>query len=225
MSQSTCWTVIRGAAEGCAVSRELFARTYGPVLRAYLAARWRRSPCREEIEDAIQEIFLACFRPDGVLDRADPDRSGGFRSYLHGVARHIAQRFEERQRKQPAGQAVAEAELTRVADAGEELGLQFDRAWARVLVQEAAARQAEQAQALGAEAQRRVELLRLRFHEGLPIREIARRWRADAAELHRHYARARKEFLAALREVMAFHQPGSPEQVERACAELLTILA
>jgi hypothetical protein len=30
--------------------------------------------------------------------------------------------------------------------------------------------------------------------------------------------------VAALREVMAFHQPGPPEEVEQACAELLTLL-
>jgi RNA polymerase sigma-70 factor (ECF subfamily) len=68
-------------------------------------------------------------------------------------------------------------------------------------------------------------LLRLRFHEGLPIREIARRWGADAAELHHQYARARKEFLAALREVVAAHQPGPPSAVDQACAQLLALLS
>jgi RNA polymerase sigma-70 factor (ECF subfamily) len=187
--ESTCWTVIRGAAEGDPASRERFARTYGPVLCAYLAARWRHSPCRQELEDAVQEIFLACFRSDGVLHRADPGRAGGFRPYLYGVTRHVAQRVEERRRRQSAGQAPAEADLEQVADAGKDLERVFDRAWAGALLQEAAARQAEQAQVRGAEAQRRVELLRLRFHEGLPIREIARRWQADAAVLHHQYAR------------------------------------
>jgi RNA polymerase sigma-70 factor (ECF subfamily) len=73
-------------------------------------------------------------------------------------------------------------------------------------------------------ALRRVELLRLRFHEGLPIREIARRWRDDPATLHREYARAREEFKEALIGVMAFHHPGSPAQAERECAELLALL-
>ena len=37
-------------------------------------------------------------------------------------------------------------------------------------------------------------LLRLRFEEGLPIREIARRWDSDAARVHKHYARAREAY-------------------------------
>jgi RNA polymerase sigma-70 factor (ECF subfamily) len=52
----------------------------------------------------------------------------------------------------------------------------------------------------------------------------ARRWEADPAKLHHDYARARQEFLSALREVVAFQQPGPPEAVERACAELLNLL-
>ena len=42
-------------------------------------------------------------------------------------------------------------------------------------------RQRGQARQADSEAQRRVELLRLRFYEGLPIREIARLWETDAA--------------------------------------------
>ena len=56
------------------------------------------------------------------------------------------------------------------------------------------------------------------------IREIARLWAADPAELHREYARARREFKAALAEVVAFHHPGSAAAIERECAELLALL-
>jgi RNA polymerase sigma-70 factor (ECF subfamily) len=69
-----------------------------------------------------------------------------------------------------------------------------------------------------------VELLRARFHEGLPIRDIARRWGTDAAALHHEYAKARQEFKAALLEVVAFHHPGSPTEVEQECANLLAHL-
>jgi len=62
---------------------------------------------------------------------------------------------------------------------------------------EAAQVQAEQARHGGPAALRRVELLHLRFHDGLPIREIAERWQADAAQVHHDYARARQEFKAA----------------------------
>jgi hypothetical protein len=46
----------------------------------------------------------------------------------------------------------------------------------------------------------------------------------DAAELRHEYAKARHEFKAALLEVVAFHHPGSPAEVEHACAELLAHL-
>jgi RNA polymerase sigma-70 factor (ECF subfamily) len=71
---------------------------------------------------------------------------------------------------------------------------------------------------------RRVELLRLRFQEGLPIRDIATRWQTDAAVLHHEYARAREEFRAALLEVVAFYHPGTAAEVERECANLLSLL-
>ena len=65
----------------------------------------------------------------------------------------------------------------------------------------------------------------MRFHEGLPIREIAQQWQVDAVDLHREYAKARKEFKQALREVVVFHQPNqSSVEIERECTELLTSL-
>ena len=69
-----------------------------------------------------------------------------------------------------------------------------------------------------------VELLRLRFRQGKPIREIAQLWNVEAAKLHRAYARARKEFRRALHDVVEFHRPGDPEAVERECEELILLL-
>ena len=77
---------------------------------------------------------------------------------------------------------------------------------------------------LGEEARRRVELLRLRFQEDLPIRDIAQRWQTEAAVLHHEYAKAREEFRSALIEVVSFHHPGSRKDAERECVELLTLL-
>src|SRR4029077_13243403 len=106
----------------------------------------------------------------------------------------------------------------------EALSRVYDRAWAKAVVREAAERQAVLAAHRGEAALRRVELLRLRFHEGMPIREIARLWGLDAASLHHEYARARQEFRSALRDVIALHHPGSPEEVDRECAQLLVLL-
>ncbi len=74
-SPSTCWTVIEGAAAGRVTDREEFARRYGPVVRACLAARWRPADAHT-LDDAVQEVFVECFKRGGVLDRAGRDRGG-----------------------------------------------------------------------------------------------------------------------------------------------------
>src|SRR5262245_18464723 len=55
--ESTCWTVIRGAAAGRPSDREELARRYLGVVRAYLAARWGGSALRDDLDDAAQEVF------------------------------------------------------------------------------------------------------------------------------------------------------------------------
>jgi len=216
-SEMTCWTVIRGAAAGRTADRSEFSRRYAPVIRAYLAARWRGSPLVGEIDDAEQEVFLDCFRENGALERVDPDRPGGFRAFLHGVVRHVAQRFERARPK--AGKPLEVA--GEVPARERSLSAEFDRAWASALLKLAARLQAEQARASGPEATRRLDLLKLRFQDGLPIREIATRWRVDAAYLHHEYAKARREFRSALKDVVAEHLPGPPRAIEHEAERLI----
>jgi RNA polymerase sigma-70 factor (ECF subfamily) len=223
-NNTTCWTVIRGAVAGDRDDRNLFARRYEPVVRAYLAARWRHSPHRQDLDDAVQEVFADCFRPGGALDRLDPGRPGGFRAFLYGVARTAALRVETARARCKERAPAGESDLDRMADTEAEASDAFDRAWALALLREAAERQAEYAEQVGETARRRVELLRLRFHEGLPVREVARRWGCDPDAVHRDYARARREFKAALCEVVASYHPGTPAEVERECAGLLALL-
>ena len=85
--------------------------------------------------------------------------------------------------------------------------------------------QETRAKILGAEALRRVELLRLRFRENLPIRTIAERLGLDAVFVHREYTRARDEFKQALIEVVQGHHPGSAALAEKECEEILALLA
>jgi RNA polymerase sigma-70 factor (ECF subfamily) len=218
---STCWTVIRAAAAGALGERGEFAQRYGPVIRTYLAARWRSSSCRQDLDDAVQEVFVECFKPAGVLARAEQGR-GDFRPFLFGVVRNVALRLERlRGRDTPSADAP---DLDVVADDGTSPSRAFERAWATALLREAGRLQEQRAAESGEAACRRMELLRLRFHDGLPIREIARRWNADAAALHHEYAKARQEFKAALMEIVAFHHPGTPAEVEQECANLWTIL-
>jgi RNA polymerase sigma-70 factor (ECF subfamily) len=216
--------IIQGAAAGNEADRAEFARRYERVVRAYLAARWRDVDHRAELDDAVQEVFVECFRPGGVLDRADPAQAGGFRAFLCGVAQNVARRVEgrrarEQKRRPPSGFALDE-----VPDEEARLSQVFDRAWARMLVREAATLHERRAHDAGEGAVRRVELLRLRFHDGLKIREIARLWQADAAVLHHDYARARSEFKKVLFDVVASHWPGNPDEVEQRVSELLDVL-
>src|SRR5262249_51036969 len=159
-------------AAGSAADREQFAHRYGPVVRAYLAARWRASPCLAELDDGVQEVFVECFRQGGVLERIDPGRAGGFRPFLFGVVRNVALRVEAGRAGRRGAPPPSGVDLDAVPAEEESLSRVFDRAWAKALVREAARLQEERARQAGEGARRRVELLRLRFQEGLPIRAI-----------------------------------------------------
>ena len=213
--------MIRGAAAGREEEREEFARRYLPVVRSYLGYRWRDTRLTAEVDDAVQEVFYDCFRDDGVLARADPERPGGFRAFLYGVARNVARRVETRRARrrevQPGSSGVPEP-----ADE-DSLTAAFDRAWAVSILRQAVERHAETARTKTEAARRRVEILTLRFREGIPLREIADRFELDPARVHKEYAIARDEFRSALLEVVAFHHPGSRAEVERECLELIAI--
>lgn len=222
-TEHTCWTMIHRAAEGDTGERDAFARRYGDVIRAYLAARWCHSPLHPQIDDAVQDVFVECYREDGALVRVSPDRPGGFRAYLYGVVRNIALRIESSRSRRREVQP--DTTLEEKADSDGHLSQIFDRSWAKAIMRDAAVRMAELAADAGKKAQRRVELLRLRFQEGLPIREIAERWNVDAVHLHRQYARARVDFRVALVEVLGFYESGSKPDIESEAARLLALLA
>jgi RNA polymerase sigma-70 factor (ECF subfamily) len=216
--ESTCWTVIRAAAAGSPADRDELARRYLGIVRAYLTARWRGSALQPELDDAVQEVFVECFRQGGALEAAGAGRVPSFRAFLYGVVRNVARRFESR----PVRAVVA---LPDIAGNEESLSRLFDRSWAQAIMVEAAQVQKRRATERGPEAVQRVELLRLRFEDNLPIRTIAERWQVPAAELHHAYALARQEFKAALLEVVAFHHPGSAAELEQEAAGLLKALS
>ncbi len=217
-SESTCWTVIRAAAAGSPADREELARRYLGVVRSYLAARWRNSTLRDNRDDAVQEVFVECFRQGGAVEVAGAGRAPSFRAFLYGVIRNVARRFESRP-------VHAHNPLPEIATDDASQSRLFDRTWAQTIMAEAAQLQQTRADERGPEAVQRVELLRLRFQENLPIRAIAELWGTDAAQLHHAYALARKEFKATLLEVVAFHQPGSPVELEQEAASLLKALS
>ncbi len=222
-SLSTCWNTIREAALGNVKEREAFARSYLSVARTYLAARWQKTAYLGELDDAVQQVFLECFRQGGALERADPMHRGGFRPFFFSVILHVALRFERRKARSFARRAQHLSELDECQAQEAALSGVFDRAWAKALMREAAGLQAKEARRKGEAAVKRVELLRLRFEDGLPIREIAKQWKIEPAYLHHALAKARREFKEALLEVVRFHQPDS-EDPEGECTRLLELL-
>ena len=118
----TCWTVIRGAASGDQRDQSTFSRRYLPVVRAYLAARWRDAALEQNLEDAIQDVFIECFRAEGVLERADRDQPGGFRAFLFGVVRNIALRTEHNHVEGQARKSPGSSHPEKLADLRIRLG-------------------------------------------------------------------------------------------------------
>ena len=71
----TCWSLIGRAATGDAGARSAFGRSYLPLVRAFLAARWRGTALAGEVEDAADcfatAIELAPKFPDAHHNLGD----------------------------------------------------------------------------------------------------------------------------------------------------------
>jgi RNA polymerase sigma-70 factor (ECF subfamily) len=223
-ADETCWTLIRDAAGGRADARSGFAVDYLPVVRAYLGARWSGGPLAGELDDAVQDVFIECLRADGALSRVDPEKPGRFRTFLFAVTRNVARRCEESVGRRRVREVKVADDPDDLPADDPRLSRIFDRAWADRILKRAVARLKQAAEERGPEAKRRVQLLVLRFAEGLPIREIADRWDEDPAIVHRQYARARNEFKDALAAEVAFHHPGTPGEIQRECRALLELI-
>jgi RNA polymerase sigma-70 factor (ECF subfamily) len=222
--EQTCWTLVEGAAAGEEIARDRFARTYLSVVRAFLAARWSGSAMISDLDDAVQEAFLECLKEGGALQNLETPREGKFRTYLYAVVSNVARRFEERRAGERKHRVPVDPSQEPITADEARLSRIFDQAWTKSLLQRAAERQEAEAKNRGAEAVRRVELMKLRFGEDQPIREIARRWEIDPDRLHHEYAKAREEFKQALVAEISFHQPCSLEEAERLSLSLLDLL-
>ena len=158
-------------------------------------------------------------RKAGALDRAEPGRPGGFRGFLYGVVRNVARRFEERRHRRERQVASGFDLEAREGPASRA----FEREWARTIMRQATELQEERARAGGQAARKRVELLRLRFTDGMPIRRIAEEWGVEPRQVQYQYKLAREEFQAALVEVVREHEPDGDPREEG--ARLVALLA
>ena len=143
--------------------------------------------------------------------------------FLFGIVRNVALMAEKKNRKLRGTERSGELYEDGLQDNAESPDEVFDRAWARSLVREALARQSDRARNDGEEAVRRFEILRLRFQDNMPIRDIAHLWKIDRDRLHHEYAKAREEFKTALREVLALEKPDSPGEIERLLSEVISV--
>ena len=229
----TSWTLIREAANGNSVKQAAFAKLYGPIVRKYFEYRWLGNRQKQFVDEGVQEVLLLCIRPDGPLSRADPTAPAGFRGFLKGIARNIARKIEDRE-KRACHQPDEETLIVELVGNESSAADQFERSWALMIMQEARKRIVEQA--CDASAKQRVELLRLRFEEGHPIREIAVLlnpdcksdalvFESECKKWHREFQKAKTEFWRALLDVVSFHSPGSPAEIERECRDLLKALS
>ena len=225
--RETCWSLIRTAGAGSAAARAEFAELYEPLVRAFLYQRWRHSALRSEIDDAVHDVFVECFRDGGVLQLVRPERLKSFRAFLLGVTKNVASRAERSSGRRRSLERGPTGESESVPSTSPTMSHVFDREWAVSVVQEAARLQEERAELSDANARRRVQLLKIKVEHACPIREVARLLgESDVARVHKEYARARREFRRALEDVIAFNFPSlTSSEVALKCRELSDLLS
>ena len=222
LHDSTSWSLIHRAAADDESARELFVKRYFPVVRSYLAARWKGDKRGDDLNDAIQDVFVECLRAGGVLDRIEDLRKNSFRGFFYGVIRNVARTHERRWIK--SGEETVDESISGLRSADESLSRVFDRAWARAVIKEAIDYMKDQARVQDVAAVRRIDLLRLRFFESTPVREIAEQWAEPAEKLHRELTKAREEFAECLREVLRMQLGGNHERIDHHLSRLRELL-
>jgi len=222
--ETTCWTLIEGAADGRAAEREEFVRRYGRAVASYLGARWRLSPLRSLVEDAAQEVFLQCFKEGGVLGKVKKGRGPGFRAFLCAVSRNVARNVEARSFRSREGQPCGVDQFAEDHLAHDSASQAFDRAWALGVLGEAMEVLQGRAALEGTEAERDVELLRLNVCEGLSIRDLAQQVGCHRNAIHRALTRVRADFARATRDVLESQHPGDPAAGQRAWDDLRNLV-
>ncbi len=221
---ATSWSLVQRAAAGNPADREGFAQRYDPVIRAYLSARWKLPYDHDRVQDGTQEVFVQCFKQGGALETAEPGYAGGFRAFLYGVARNVAMMMERSWARRREVSAHSEIRLDEFDRSEATLSQAFDRAWAALLTHEARELMQQRAAASDHLAERLLAL-ELRYQQGLPSREVARRMGIPGERAYQLVRAAKRDFRVALLEVMAsYHATAAEEELEQRCADLLALL-
>lgn len=229
-AEQTSWTLIDAAAKGRAEDRERVARLYAPLVRRYLAARWRLSGDHEQVQEGVQDAMLQLFKPGGALQNADPAQSGGFRAYLYGLVRNVALMIERSARRRQDRSEPSGIDLDHIEQSEATLSQVFDREWARMIAQRARVRMLENLRGKqpDAEGEQKHEkgqeiyrCLELRYTEGLAPRDIAEQLGRDVKVVYELLRSARNEYRRALLETVGEFYPGRTyAELEDTCREL-----
>ena len=220
----THWSLIARAAAGNPLDRDSFVERYAPIVRVFLCARWRLPIDHEAIADATQDVFLQCFRDEGLLDRAARGAVSGFKGYLLGATRNVALMTERRLARERARGSGTEIRFDDVEASTATQSEEFDRAWARMISREARRLLASRSDHSELTIER-WHILALRYEEGLATKAIAERLMIPVERVHERLKQGRKEFGACVMEVMAeLHPDDNRAQLERRCGELARFL-
>jgi RNA polymerase sigma factor (sigma-70 family) len=214
--------MIHRAADGSVTAGNGFAERYMKVVRTALGARWNGRPnLLQDVDDAAQEVMVDCLKMNGALGRADSQAKGGFRAYLYGITQRTALKFETKAARRFRRESPGSFHPDQVAADDTTLGSALDRSLAKAVMQGAFDLYDQRAADQDEDYGRRVELLRLRFYDGLPIRDIADRWQEPREKVHRTRVRALREFKDCLRELLGLQEGCAGETLDAELARLL----
>ncbi len=218
---STCWSEVLLAAGGDRSMRQVFCQRYEPVIRAYLAARWRLPRDHDDVSDAAQEVFVHCLRDGGALGRVDPSAPGGLRAFLYGVTARTAAQIERQRARWGRDGGPRDFDAAGIEGNEATLSHAFDRAWATMLAREALREQRRLAAAGNDRMRLRLYCLEQRLVHGRWPRDIATHLDVTPQRASELLREGMRDYRAALLSVMAAHHPEETErELERRCEEL-----
>ena len=215
VDQLSSWALVGLIGENVPDAAREFAFRYDRFVRRVLTKRWLGTIYRTHFDDAVQDVFVECFKPGGVLAKADSSRGGAFRSLLFRVTCNVAARYE---RNHNRDLRLISKELTDTH--GEDSGafLQITREEVAEVVSEALRRMSQHT---AVEVRERAQLLIQHSCDGQKIIHLAGGDTETAERLHRQHSKAKREFQTFLSEVIQSHYRAPPEDVETILKELL----
>lgn len=206
-------------------ARELLCDRCRPLVQHWLRRRWRNTALRTQIDDATQDVFVACLQPGGPFDpRSTPPERHELPGILRRVVEDTADILERRYADERRHCRCLEVALARPLPDGADAPIQLDRRWLRGCLEQAV-RSLAPRHPLATIEHSAGEFLSLHLEQGLPVREIARRWRLRSDQVHELRRRAMRRLRAALLRMLGSSPDLQVRDLDEARRELLALLA